>query len=130
MVSVRIKRTKRTKTVKTQMAKRSRTRTRFVTRVRSGGRRARALGGKAGSLFKKGAAGVGGGQIGQTVGGMVGGSAGATMGRLGGAYLAGGVEGVVLDQVYAAITGQSGLLQQLGGFLGGGNANGDGGDAV
>lgn len=71
--------------------------------------------------------GIGGGELGGYVGGLVMGPTGTQIGQLGGAFLAGGVKGLVIDQVFRAVTGRGGILQGifggggLGGLFGGGS---------
>lgn len=117
----RLKRVKKLHSKRRSMAKGRRTRTivRYASRPRriSRGGVRRGLGGARG-LFNKAAAGVGGGQLGGLIGGMVGGPQGKAIGRLGGAWLAGGLMGVVADQAVSLLTGQGSLLS---GFLGGGS---------
>src|SRR5262245_29600289 len=87
----RLKKSKRKRAAPKPMARR---RTRTVTRfVRRGASRARGLlgGGGLKAWFKSGAAGVGGGTIGQQIEAMVGNPTNGMLGKYGGAYLAGGM---------------------------------------
>ncbi|MCI0527890.1 MAG: hypothetical protein L0Y56_10680 [Nitrospira sp.] len=104
-------------------------RTRTITRfVRRGARRARGgLGGMGGlkTWFKAGAAGVGGGTLGQIVEGYLGNPTGGMAGKYGGAYFAGGTKGVLAMLIVDLLTGQGNILGAFG--LG---RNGGGGDSL
>lgn len=106
------------RTVAKRRSYRSRARS-FVSR----GGRGRRIGGSIVSTIKPMAAGIGMGQIAETVATQVGGGQFAIVAGYGGAYLGGGIKGVIGKVIFDSILGRGNLLGNLGiGNNGGNNA--------
>ncbi len=121
-LSLRRKINKHKKSTHRTVAKRRSYRSRARSFVSRGGR-GRRIGGGIVSTVKPMAAGIGMGQIAETVAMQVGGGQFAMVAGYGGAYLGGGIKGVIGKVIFDSILGRGNLL----GNLGIGNSNQGGG---